>query len=1355
MDIISSVSSATVQADMDSSPYDTSEQDQSVFKTPETPLIIPSSNNPLSVTVKLDKNDSSLFNSQISSPHSVQSNSPLSDPFISSTSNDTDNDFNVFSNGQDFSTFSSVSDAQTTISTIESLDNKSGLEHLLTCTVSTHMIPRMASPQDSLISSPVNGSDTILSSPGGNNELESANPEYTLIDQAGRFNLNDPETNHFEGVRFNQEHDHDFQQLLDYVVTDDSHKVPKVRRDSDAPSSINKEEDVTVDKLFEADLANSTAEFSFNKFGSEVSQGIFTFGGKKLSGADTTSTNTTLIVTSAVSAPFDAPKTCEIIKNPITPVTRSHRGGRHIKEPNLCQQYPSRTEKYELRILEQPEEQHRARYLTEGSRGAIKNVSQEGNPAIKLYGDVDHATLQVFIGNDQGRVKPHAFYQACKVCGKNSTPCQEREIEGTVVIEMEMDTVNDKTCSIDNVGILKLRNADVENRVGIQKAKKKSTKARLIFRVQFQKPDGNIQILQVASRSINCTQPIGQPEICKMSLRESTVNGNMELIMIGKNFMKGTKVFFQEITGEDGPVVWEKESEIDKDYFQPTHLVCTVPPYRDTCVSSKVNIQVVVRCSGKQSEPQTFAYTPVFQIKQETPMETDEHVQKQGPLNITVAPEALRLNQQLQESLATNRGKFMLPDGAVSGITSMQVDQTSNTDEKQDKPLTLQEILSQNPTETFASNTSQNQNQRHPSFSEGTNIGPTSVGFPAANNVELANTHSGFTMCHPAKDVESSQQTAVNSSMFNSHGDTTSQANFENNAGQYGTNNQTSHVVSGEQKMQEFSQNLHGFNPSENVHNSEDFTSNIQTNHQSVINTQQSLHQFGNNPNNPQTIQGFHAELNSSQFIVDDIQSQQQSVASFQQQNNGNIQPQQQTIGNIQSQQQNIGNIQIQQHNMGNIQTQQHNIGNIQCQQPNVGNIQPQQHNMGNIQCQQQNMDIGNIQSPQQNLDIGNIQAQQQNLDIGNIQTQQQNLDMRNIQTPQQNIGNIQAQQHNLDIGNIQSQQQNIGNIQAQQQNLDIGNIQAHQQNLDIGNIQAQQNIGNVQQEEFHTSFNNSQEIGSNFQVQGFSSDINVQTHNQENGSIQSNTLNNEHVPVTAASSTNTTPEQIGYSDVAMRLLQQLLTSKPSASTTHVTNPYSNNSPSASNNLYTTTATHQQANPTGMQTSPAPLNLPSPVLPQQVVLTPSPEPKAQVPPQGILHQMLSQDLDIISPETISSPPSVVDNGKPAVQQLDSLRLQAMAQQVQQQAQQAQNAQQTTLPSNGNVSRGPQIIVLGGNSLTTGQQISQSSTTAVATSPSILILPGGGGDNNNTSSNPQSQVEFILRSILGSLKPESQ
>lgn len=29
------------------------------------------------------------------------------------------------------------------------------------------------------------------------------------------------------------------------------------------------------------------------------------------------------------------------------------------------------------------------------------------------------------------------FYQACRVSGKNSTPCVEKKVEGTVVIEIE------------------------------------------------------------------------------------------------------------------------------------------------------------------------------------------------------------------------------------------------------------------------------------------------------------------------------------------------------------------------------------------------------------------------------------------------------------------------------------------------------------------------------------------------------------------------------------------------------------------------------------------------------------------------------------------------------------------------------------------------------------------------------------------------------------------------------------------------------------------------------------------------------------------------------------------------------
>lgn len=61
----------------------------------------------------------------------------------------------------------------------------------------------------------------------------------------------------------------------------------------------------------------------------------------------------------------------------------------------------------------------------------------------QLMGYNEPATLQVFIGSEVGRVKPHGFYQACKVCGKNSTQCTEREIEGTSVIEIEISPIND------------------------------------------------------------------------------------------------------------------------------------------------------------------------------------------------------------------------------------------------------------------------------------------------------------------------------------------------------------------------------------------------------------------------------------------------------------------------------------------------------------------------------------------------------------------------------------------------------------------------------------------------------------------------------------------------------------------------------------------------------------------------------------------------------------------------------------------------------------------------------------------------------------------------------------------------
>ena len=89
--------------------------------------------------------------------------------------------------------------------------------------------------------------------------------------------------------------------------------------------------------------------------------------------------------------------------------------------------------KISLVISKQPEKQHRARYHTEGSRGAVKDRGQNSFPTVQLrgYNPKKLAVLQVFVGSDTGIPIPHLYYQACKVSGKNSTPCREMKKENT------------------------------------------------------------------------------------------------------------------------------------------------------------------------------------------------------------------------------------------------------------------------------------------------------------------------------------------------------------------------------------------------------------------------------------------------------------------------------------------------------------------------------------------------------------------------------------------------------------------------------------------------------------------------------------------------------------------------------------------------------------------------------------------------------------------------------------------------------------------------------------------------------------------------------------------------------------
>ena len=59
---------------------------------------------------------------------------------------------------------------------------------------------------------------------------------------------------------------------------------------------------------------------------------------------------------------------------------------------------------------------------------------------------------------------------------------------------------------VDCVGILKLRNADVEARIGVAGSKKKSTRARLAFRVNIPQADGSVLTLQTPSSPILCSE---------------------------------------------------------------------------------------------------------------------------------------------------------------------------------------------------------------------------------------------------------------------------------------------------------------------------------------------------------------------------------------------------------------------------------------------------------------------------------------------------------------------------------------------------------------------------------------------------------------------------------------------------------------------------------------------------------------------------------------------------------------------------------------------------------------------------------------------------------------------------------
>uniref|UniRef100_A0A8C6S981 Nuclear factor of activated T cells 5a n=1 Tax=Neogobius melanostomus TaxID=47308 RepID=A0A8C6S981_9GOBI len=665
--------------------------------------------------------------------------------------------------------------------------------------------------------------------------------------------------------------------------------------------------------------------------------------------------------------------------------------GSTVKSGQLCGQFPQRSDGKELKILVQPETQHRARYLTEGSRGSVKDRTQQGFPTVKLEGVNEAVTLQVFVANDAGRVKPHGFYQACKVTGRNTTACTEVDIEGTTVIEIPLEPSNDMTLAVDCVGILKLRNADVEARIGVAGSKKKSTRARLAFRVNIPQPDGSVLTLQVPSSAILCTQPAGVPEILKKSLHTCSVKGGEEVFIIGKNFLKGTKVIFQEnITDENS---WQAEGKIDMDLFHQNHLIVTVPPFHDLSITCPVSVGIFVMTNaGKSHDPQTFTYTP------DSVDNSAQAVKAEGASLVKTCI----FDEQIMSSEQTDGSGPM----SKQEVTPMEVSSHPPTDMFKVRPPQQRFVVLGTGSYSLPPAPSVFPSLDSPSTIQKQDIGSSTGAFPVSDTSippvtpEVPQQFLREPQESTAPDTSNSSggvvvvalpsQPQPQVSMFVQDGVAQlEQAVRELQAGNSTTLQQVLEAaVAQQQQQQQLNSVLYSPTPS-----AESLQQHVQENMNSLC--------LGTNDSPLSTRQHLHMQQQHFQ----QQQMQQQLL----------LQPQEQ-INIQQNQTQVLNNMQLQDQ-----QQQSQILSNLQLQQQQMENIQPQNPTqvLGNMPhpSQQQSQILNNLQLQHQQQILDNIQQQNQSHVLGNLQIQDQQQQTQILNTLQM------QQQQNQVLSNLQQQQ--------------------------------------------------------------------------------------------------------------------------------------------------------------------------------------------------------------------------------------------------------------------------------------------------------------------------------------------
>ncbi|RWS09374.1 hypothetical protein B4U79_17422 [Dinothrombium tinctorium] len=274
------------------------------------------------------------------------------------------------------------------------------------------------------------------------------------------------------------------------------------------------------------------------------------------------------------------------------------------------------SDQIELKIIKQPSNYHRARYLTEGVRRPLADANGTSFPTVKLVG-FDKAPVKAlcYISDANTIEKPHPLFRICAVHSKYGNNATEVQFGDSTAIEFSFRPENGMEAVLNCIGIVKQRMFEIKlkerksNKHSDKEKAKQSQRdgkpgcCRLVFQCKHPKKNG---ILRAVSDTILCKQITKAPEIHRISINQSSVRGGDELFIFGKNFSSEAKVVFS--VGKQ----WRKAVKPQKEFVHKTHLVCNIPAfdtdYADLDAQAKIEAQLCVFSSGKSSNSQHFTY---------------------------------------------------------------------------------------------------------------------------------------------------------------------------------------------------------------------------------------------------------------------------------------------------------------------------------------------------------------------------------------------------------------------------------------------------------------------------------------------------------------------------------------------------------------------------------------------------------------------------------------------------------------------------------------------------------------------------------------------------------------------------